>query len=68
MRAILSADGTRFRLKGPTWEGVYAVAELPAQIAFYGGLMKRRPASAPFYAPTLAALEKLRNRLGRPVE
>lgn len=63
--ARLSEDRRRFTLSVAKWSGTYDIRELYRWLAFYRGLVKKRPASWRFYASTIQALERLKAEVDR---
>lgn len=66
--ASLDPDGLGFvleaALRGVTWRGRYAAADLPRVLRFYRGLRDRHGgAFARFHQPTVSALETLQAEL-----
>lgn len=60
--ATLSADRAEVTLKRGPWAGSFPVADLPAQLAFYRGMVKRH-ARREVYAADVAALERVQKLL-----
>lgn len=65
--AIVSGDGRTARMKCGAWSMSCPAADLPKWLAFYRDLIRRRPASARFYDPCVAAIEGAMRRAGMAV-
>lgn len=69
VRAMLSADRSRFTIRTGQWRGTFNVASLDNWIALYRGLANRphpRFGGYPYrgiYAPTIEALERVKEKL-----
>ncbi len=62
MRAILTADKRHVIIKGRTWSDTFPVNRLDDWLAFYERMAKK-PGREKHYAPTVAALTRVRSRL-----
>lgn len=62
---LISADRESATMRCGEWKlGPVPVSDLRAWLAFYRRLIRRRPASSPFYLPCVTAIETAMRRLG----
>ena len=55
------------RMRRGEWSMSCPIGDLPKWLNFYRGLIARRPASAPFYAPCITSIEAAMTRAGMPI-
>lgn len=66
IRTALSADGESIIIRGRFWRSTIPVATLAQEIAFYERLADRKGGKyRAHYAPTIDALKKIQNRIGK---